>query len=1332
MFLNQGSQIYSTPNSITGGTNGVGLKTTFRFSSESMLATVDPTTNRYYVNRFSHKGAAWFKTRSQVDIANSKQFSRDNMPFNFLSERCEVFPPPGSAPLPALPVMSGEPLEMRADKPFTLIRIKPRFDSFDMTYTHIYALQRAVEGRLYELSTILRAPIFFNGTKLPPVLKSHGGLDTFIRLSHGYDDVAMKADVHQVVLDPESMGDIRRLSPTARKLIFTDPVRHRFALQVAVVLRGGHSGLGLWACINGVVLRLKNSLTDHFVAQIIAGVAKHLGGKITPADFTNEAEYDAELKLRSERHKALITGSLSLYICGFVPCPTWGSQSKNGSTMSIADSDAFLAPYVLPDSFIAPITKRILATMSSLRDQEIVQESMSIIKEMKSKRRKPTCDWESCDMASMKKPWSVRQNATLFVSEGQSAESVVRTGLKVADCPLQLGASAASYALQGVPMNARQFCIVDKATGRKIPTPDLARNEVWTNFVLIMGLDYLCDYVSQAEIETLTFGKIIIATDQDVDGEGKITSLVLNFLDVFWPALIKRGMIYRLATDLIRVFEKPTGSSSKKRLLACFYTEADFRTWALERHYYGLLTDDIYSYAATLRITSREHVESALSRLRIEHAGQPVPVGPAYEAAIDASIKREIDSKSKSSARLNVQYYKGLGKHGNGDLTKDMFGAGRFWQNIIGYTYDEHATLMFAKFFESSSEPRKLFLRTIPPRGDEVIDGRMTCTTQLMGPYRLFCRSDMIRKLPNIIDGMNDIKRRILHGALLYFGSKSKHDQVNVASVAGEIGALASYHHEPEILQDTIVRLTQSFFGSRRFPFFIGYGNFGHRNNPRAAETRYVDIALNYDVVHTLFPPADLALLTYMFEDGKRSIPNAFCPIIPPIFEQDMMPSHGWQINTQAIDVYSLINITRALVSGTVVLGEVIESNSMTPSYRTMPMPHDTNGWRGKLVKLSNVWLSFGVCSLHPVGAHFRVVISELPIGLTSDVFIKELINLGKQVIDEGTIQKPIRREVFIEHPFIADFVGKESIKNVGSSQPKAPNEIHIEFVVRGDKVQSFGTASFKESELTGSDAFMHHIGLTRALHNQLNFMQTQPDGSSRILELQSYYDIVEYWYPVRKQLYHERLERERTLAIFERAMLAEIQRAFLEDIPRLFMGTGPGSKDLTEVEMTTILEQKGFFRFAHGLIQRPKYLSTASLPLLITGYFSVDDFERAFAASRSGVIQTAAAVHGDALADEDADSRASHAYILNLNMRQAAHRQKRQTKIDELTARIAQLSKPGYWAEVWLGELARFEAICRENLPNLWTDKTGVEFARADAAPKTASDRKQGKAAKA
>ena len=74
-------------------------------------------------------------------------------------------------------------------------------------------------------------------------------------------------------------------------------------------------------------------------------------------------------------------------------------------------------------------------------------------------------------------------------------------------------------------------------------------------------------------VNDLRFGKIVILSDQDLDGF-HVSSLLINTFAYFWPELFEMGVIYRMKTPLVIV------EQGKNKPPIEFFTDEDYETWA--------------------------------------------------------------------------------------------------------------------------------------------------------------------------------------------------------------------------------------------------------------------------------------------------------------------------------------------------------------------------------------------------------------------------------------------------------------------------------------------------------------------------------------------------------------------------------------------------------------------------------------------------------------------------------------------------------------------------------------------------------------------------------
>lgn len=152
---------------------------------------------------------------------------------------------------------------------------------------------------------------------------------------------------------------------------------------------------------------------------------------------------------------------------------------------------------------------------------------------------------------------SKSMKCTLILTEGVSASSMFRKNI-----PKELQPFYGSYALRGKLLNTR------KAADNKIVI-----NREIQDLKKILGLKNNVKYDKQM-IKSLRYGKVLIATDADVDGT-HIRALVINFFDTFWPELLDLGFIECFYTPII-IYNR--GKGKKEELVECF-TEHEMNEW---------------------------------------------------------------------------------------------------------------------------------------------------------------------------------------------------------------------------------------------------------------------------------------------------------------------------------------------------------------------------------------------------------------------------------------------------------------------------------------------------------------------------------------------------------------------------------------------------------------------------------------------------------------------------------------------------------------------------------------------------------------------------------
>lgn len=145
-----------------------------------------------------------------------------------------------------------------------------------------------------------------------------------------------------------------------------------------------------------------------------------------------------------------------------------------------------------------------------------------------------------------------RSKCSIYITEGDSAISNLAT---VRD----------SKFMAGLPLRGKILNVNDT------PIKSVIDNKEIQSIISSIGLKLGENAV---ESNSLNYGKIIIATDQDMDGYS-IRCLLVNFFFKFWPELFEKGLVYILETPLYEVIDK-----KNKKNIYYFYDKKNYDEWS--------------------------------------------------------------------------------------------------------------------------------------------------------------------------------------------------------------------------------------------------------------------------------------------------------------------------------------------------------------------------------------------------------------------------------------------------------------------------------------------------------------------------------------------------------------------------------------------------------------------------------------------------------------------------------------------------------------------------------------------------------------------------------
>jgi DNA topoisomerase-2 len=242
-----------------------------------------------------------------------------------------------------------------------------------------------------------------------------------------------------------------------------------------------------------------------------------------------------------------IKEQLMIFVNCLIENPAFDSQTKD--TLN-TPSSKFGSSVTVSDKFIDKVIKLgVMETALSLTQVKDASSSKKTdgkkvstvrgIPKLIDANRAGTADSHKC---------------TLILTEGDSAKAGVVSGLSGSDRNF-IGV----YPLKGKMANVRNFS-----------EKRFAENKECNELKKILGLESGKSYTIDT-MKSLRYGKILLLTDQDLDG-AHIQGLVINMFQTKWPSLVQQpGFISYMNTPILKATKGKSGIS--------FYSEVEYNEW---------------------------------------------------------------------------------------------------------------------------------------------------------------------------------------------------------------------------------------------------------------------------------------------------------------------------------------------------------------------------------------------------------------------------------------------------------------------------------------------------------------------------------------------------------------------------------------------------------------------------------------------------------------------------------------------------------------------------------------------------------------------------------
>jgi DNA topoisomerase-2 len=277
-----------------------------------------------------------------------------------------------------------------------------------------------------------------------------------------------------------------------------------------------------------------------------------------------EKELKAQMADAPKFDKRYIEKYLLVFMTGYINRPSFTGQRKD----QIDSPQSAFAEYRIPESRLRDFWDMLRPWV----EYDVFAKSVERTSRVKAPKKVKAKKYCPAKWAGTNKFAST----SLFIAEGDSAYGTIDKGISTRSSKLDYDRFGI-FSIQGVPMNARKEITVrenPKTHERLIVrSKRLKENERLTALTAILNLDYTKTYKLQSERDSLTYGHVILASDQDEDGKGNIRSQLFNFFWTFWPELVKTGFVQFMITPIVRAFHP-------KEKVQEFYTERDYHEWS--------------------------------------------------------------------------------------------------------------------------------------------------------------------------------------------------------------------------------------------------------------------------------------------------------------------------------------------------------------------------------------------------------------------------------------------------------------------------------------------------------------------------------------------------------------------------------------------------------------------------------------------------------------------------------------------------------------------------------------------------------------------------------
>jgi DNA topoisomerase II len=408
-------------------------------------------------------------------------------------------------------------------EPYTQISFIPDYKKFGME-TISDDMMSLIKKRAYDIvaTTNGKVEVSFNGEKI-----SVKDFKSYMSL---YIDKSESSNISVNVSESNDIEDANETNDEEEdaNLFVHQVINDRWMVGACLTPTFGFKQVSF---VNGINTTRGGKQVDYIIKQFTSHIVSYI-----------------KKKKKIDVKENVIKENIMIFVISTIVNPSFDSQTKETLT---TNKSKFGSECIVPTKMIDELAN--MGVIERAINLSKFQDTQLLIK-TDGKKRSKILDIEKLDDAKYAGT-KYSKECTLILTEGDSAKAMAVAGLSV----ITNGRNYYGiYPLRGKLLNTR-------GDGKE---KMIANNQEIIDIKRIMGLQEGKEYKN---LDSLRYGKIMVMTDQDVDGT-HIKGLFINFMSK-WPSLLKYdGFLNGFLTPIVKV-------KKGKKTSINFYNINDYEKW---------------------------------------------------------------------------------------------------------------------------------------------------------------------------------------------------------------------------------------------------------------------------------------------------------------------------------------------------------------------------------------------------------------------------------------------------------------------------------------------------------------------------------------------------------------------------------------------------------------------------------------------------------------------------------------------------------------------------------------------------------------------------------